>query len=342
MSLERSSITWSAKQVASMIRNGKISFDLLVQRGLVWEKTRKSELIESLILGYLVPPVIAKKFTKVIDEKPVNVYAILDGKQRLTTIEEFISGNFDLCGIKNEIQYEDADGNAKSVDVNGMDFEHLPEELQDKIKDTMFNITYFENITIDEEKELFRRINNGKPLSTKSKLLASCKDINALLDFGQHELFQKMLTDKQKENKDECVMIMKAYSILNNPIEDVVFSGDKFQKFINDAVITEDDMEEMAVLFDSYLNVYDIIDTKSHDISKKLFTETHMISILPVLRDLVQTESDMSIANAVMDFFNDMPQKYADATSNAVASKKNIVARDEALREFLTRDSELR
>lgn len=52
MSLEKSSISWSAKQLKNMIANGKIDFDHIIQRSYVWERKRKSALIESMILGY--------------------------------------------------------------------------------------------------------------------------------------------------------------------------------------------------------------------------------------------------------------------------------------------------
>ena len=42
MSLRKANITWRAEQIASMIKGKKISFDNLIQRSFVWDKTRKS------------------------------------------------------------------------------------------------------------------------------------------------------------------------------------------------------------------------------------------------------------------------------------------------------------
>lgn len=61
MSLRKANITWRAEQIASMIKGKKISFDNLIQRSFVWDKTRKSELIESMIIGYPIPPIYAKR-----------------------------------------------------------------------------------------------------------------------------------------------------------------------------------------------------------------------------------------------------------------------------------------
>lgn len=38
MSLEKSSISWSAKQLKNMIASGKIDFDHIIQRSYVWER----------------------------------------------------------------------------------------------------------------------------------------------------------------------------------------------------------------------------------------------------------------------------------------------------------------
>lgn len=37
MSFENASITWGAKQLAAMVKNERIVFTNLVQRGLVWD-----------------------------------------------------------------------------------------------------------------------------------------------------------------------------------------------------------------------------------------------------------------------------------------------------------------
>lgn len=52
MSLRKANITWNCNQLTKMIKGAKISFDNVVQRSFVWDKKRKSDLIESLIIGY--------------------------------------------------------------------------------------------------------------------------------------------------------------------------------------------------------------------------------------------------------------------------------------------------
>ena len=87
MSLEKASIVWSAKQLSGMVKNGKINFEHIIQRSYVWERTRKSSLIESMILGYPIPAVFAKRIDDGSGKRGSNTYFIMDGKQRLSTVK---------------------------------------------------------------------------------------------------------------------------------------------------------------------------------------------------------------------------------------------------------------
>ena len=63
------------------------------QRRLRWRAKQKSRLIESLILNIPVPPVF-------LYETELARYEVMDGQQRLSTIQEFIAGEFSLTGME--------------------------------------------------------------------------------------------------------------------------------------------------------------------------------------------------------------------------------------------------
>lgn len=94
--LVKMNITWNAKQMVKMFQAEKISVRNIVQRSLVWEDTRKSELIHSMIEGYPVPPFYARR----TDGK---VYDFLDGKQRLNAISGFLNDEYSLRGISRSL-----------------------------------------------------------------------------------------------------------------------------------------------------------------------------------------------------------------------------------------------
>ena len=342
MSLEKASIVWSAKQLSGMIKNEKIDFNHIIQRSYVWERTRKTGLIESMILGYPIPAVFAKRMDDGTGKRGGNIYYIMDGKQRLSTVKEFLNDEFALTNIS-PVTYFDTDKDEEcEVDISGMKFSELPDGLKDYLNTVTFNVTYFDNLTNEEERELFKRLNAGKPLSTKARMLASARNIEELLDIGSHELFEEMLTEKARASKNQVTLVMKVWTMLNKDVEDISFASKDFNPVIEDAEISDDEKLELAKVFDFIVGVHDeLVDNKEKDVAKKLYTETHMISLIPYMKRSMENINEAMMAEWLVSFFkteNDSEtySKYMEACSNAIARNASIVARHNALGESYT------
>ena len=63
------------------------------QRRLVWDRKKKSLLIESLLMNVPIPPVF-------LFEYDLNRYEVMDGQQRLNTIVDFYQNRFTLTGLE--------------------------------------------------------------------------------------------------------------------------------------------------------------------------------------------------------------------------------------------------
>ena len=335
MSLEKSSISWSAKQLKNMIANGKIDFDHIIQRSYVWERKRKSALIESMILGYPIPPVFAKRVDDGTGKRGGNIYSIMDGKQRLSTVAQYLNDEFALTELP-PVTYMDEGLNTEcETDISGMKYSELPEAIQDQLSSTIFSVTYFDNLTKDEERELFKRLNAGKPLSTKSRLLASCSDIEGLLDVGSHELFDDMLTDKAKDNKNQVTLVMKAWCMMNMPIEEVSFEGKDFNPLFETTSISDVERLKLDKVFgmihDTHLT---LVENKEKAVAKKLYTETHMISLVPFFEKALEVGIEVNtMADWLIDFFGSHNEQYDIAAGNGSAKNSNIVVRNTVLAE---------
>ncbi|MBQ9657218.1 MAG: DUF262 domain-containing protein [Clostridia bacterium] len=348
MSLEKSNIAWSAKQIAAMVKNGKIDFNHIVQRSFVWERSRKSALIESMILGYPVPSIFAKRIDDGTGKRGGNIYYIMDGKQRLSTIKEYLSDEFELTDLPTVKYIDNETGNETEEDISGMTFSELPESLQDILKDVMFSIIYFDNLTKEEERELFKRLNAGKPLSTKSKVLASCRDIEGILDIGEHELFKEMLTEKARMNKNQVSIIVKAWCMLNKPIEDISFEGKSLNPFTENLVISQDERERLDEVFNLILDTHTTLLFHKHNkVAKKLYTETHMISFIPYFAKAIDSDYNSDImAEWIFSFFDSDNGASINSEYNAAAgagSAKPVTiqirnkALDESFKEFFNK-----
>lgn len=337
LKIEGSSITWTCKQIVKMIDKETISFKNVVQRSFVWEKNRMSELIWSIIMGFPIPPVYSERGGTENDK--VKVYDVLDGQQRCTSIYKYISDEFALTDLK-PIPYLDENGNECTIDISGKKFSQLEEELQDIIKDATITVKYFDNLEQHQKAEMFRRLNNGKPLSTKSRTLASAKNIVGLLDIGSHKLFDEMLTEKARANKNHAVIVVKAWTMMTNNVEDVSFSSKDFNPMIEDAEISAEEKQNLANMFDFIVNVHEeLIDNKEKSVAKKLYTETHFVSLIPYIKKAMENGiNEAMVAEWMINFYKtenntDVYSKYNDACSGGVAKNASIVARHEALGE---------
>jgi len=79
---------WTVSTIYDLIGK-QLQLDPAYQRRNVWQVQAKSQFIESLLLGIPIPQIL---LASKAGQK--NAFLVLDGKQRLTTIKEFIDGHF--------------------------------------------------------------------------------------------------------------------------------------------------------------------------------------------------------------------------------------------------------
>ena len=338
MSLEKASIAWSAKQLKGMVMNGKINYDHIVQRSYVWEKARKSALIESMIIGYPIPPVFAKRTDDGSGKRGSSIYSIMDGKQRLSTVKEYLNDEFVLTDLEPITYMDDETGEERKQDISGMKFSELPDALRNHLETITFNVTYFDNLTKEEERELFKRLNAGKPLSTKSRLLASCKDIEGLLDIGSHKLFDEMMTEKSRDNKNQVAIVMKIWCMMYQDVENMSFESKVFNPMLEKTEITEAEKLAMIEVFNLIVDTHGaLIERKKKKVAKKLYTETHMVSLVPYFKKSIEDGVDTEMmVDWLIEFFDakdtaSVSEEYNAACTGGSAKNTNIVARHDAL-----------
>lgn len=327
------SISWNCKQVSNMIKKGKCSFKNIIQRSYVWELARKSDLIHSLIENYPVPPFYARR----VD----GVYDFLDGKQRMNAIAGYINDDYALTVLP-PVSYEPADDDKPiEVDISGKKFSELPEELQDLILSYTLTIYYYDEITDAQVATLFRKLNNGKPLSTKDRNIASCVDIENVASIGEHSLFNSTMTAKGLENRKQIPLIMKIWCMLNQ--SEVSFESKVFNKVMQETVITDEQREELNSVLDELENIYGEIAEVEDDkkkvrtLRKKLSSETHMVSFVPFVKRAIKNNIDTTLLAKFFAYFYGaesgatISDVYNDTVKGGSAKTVNINRRNEEL-----------
>lgn len=294
--MERYNIQWTAKTLANQMRKEKVNFDNAVQRGLVWDVSRKSLLIHSMIYGYAIP---AMYFVK--DES--GVYDSLDGKQRSNAISEFINGEFALSLDTPPVYNEDGE----EENITGMIFENLPEWAQDKIKDYSLTIYYYENMTDEEIREFFRRLNNGKSLTAVELTRVNTPSLEKFQEIAGHEAIRGVTTDSAKKRFVDENIAMQIYNLYTSDQPD--FSTKVFREWAKSVTVKEEDKNAIINGLDAFVCFFSALDK---DADKKMLktikTRTHFVSATYFCTLAVNDGLSQGTINlALLDFFSGSP-----------------------------------
>ncbi|WP_369186093.1 DUF262 domain-containing protein [Streptomyces sp. R08] len=133
---------YSVEILANKMRDGEYVVPTY-QREFTWEHDRKSKFIESLIMGLPIPFVF---FWEMADGR----LEIVDGSQRLRTLEQFLFGDLKLSDLD------------KLSHLSGFTFNDLPESRQRKIRNrSIRGIILNEHADEAARLDMFERINTG-------------------------------------------------------------------------------------------------------------------------------------------------------------------------------------
>ncbi|WP_270816331.1 DUF262 domain-containing protein [Hungatella effluvii] len=320
--IKKANINWTARQLAKMVGNKKITFDNAVQRGYVWDTTRKSLLIHSMIVGYPIPAFYAAKND--------DGYDMLDGQQRSRTITDFLEGKFALTGVP-EVEAENEDGTTEIIDITGLKFDQLRQSIQDEITGYSLTVYYFDGITDDEISELFFRLNNGKPLSAIELTRVKSKSMETIKELGQHALFKSALTEKAMIRYTNEDIVIKSYAVLHEP--EPCLETKVIRPLMERVNFSEKDRQQLNEIYTRILSVYQLVEDKKKT-GKRLLTRTHLISVIPMIwKSINDGLSDKQIAEWISKFFAGTRSASISAIYNENAGSGS--ARKEAVRKRL-------
>lgn len=340
----RSTIPWSVTQIIKMLDKRTILVDDPIQRGFVWELKRKSYLMHSFICGYYVDPIKANQVEVEINGKKSKVYWVLDGKQRIEAMRGFLNDEYALVD-QGVVVLDDG----TEVDLDGKKFSELPEEIQENIKSYMMTVVYFNDLTDAEKAEVFRKINNGKPLSSKERNISYCADLSSITSLGEHEFFKATQTKSFLDKKNQLSLVMKIYEMLNKNVLGISFDSKDFNDTMKSITTTEDQRKEICEVLDKFLDAFKLLDAKADkETIKRIKKEVHLISLIPFVKKAI----DEGISDELLaDFFRDayyanhcVSEEYESACASGTSKNVNIIKRNMALNKawekFFTVDAE--
>jgi hypothetical protein len=146
------------------------------QRRGRWNLEQQSRFIESIIMNVPIPPVF-------LGEDDYGTYVVLDGRQRLTAINEFLRNSYTLKGLE------------VWVELNGLTYN----ELQKRKLDKFFTRRFIPAIVVLKESspqvkyDVFDRLNTGgviaEPMEIRNAVFQG-KFTKALVSFSNNHIFR--------------------------------------------------------------------------------------------------------------------------------------------------------
>ena len=138
--------------VEALKKTGYVNLPPLSQRRILWDTVQQSRLIESFIINIPVPPLV-------FYEQEYKSYEVIDGKQRINTIQAFYQNQLRLSGL--EVYSE----------LNGFTYAELPWKIQAKLDRRSISFIAMiasVELTIEEALKLkqiaFERLNLGRAI----------------------------------------------------------------------------------------------------------------------------------------------------------------------------------
>ena len=299
------------EQLTKLKEKNKLSFDLTIQRkDNIWDTKRKSMLIHSVLVGYPVPSVFAKR--------EENIYHILDGKQRLTSLIDYHEDHYALSKNIAEV-----DG----VDVSGKKFSELPEVLQQKIANYSISVEYVEEINQAQMEELFFRLNNGVPLRKIeiTRAVLGGKELKFVESIATMAFFADRvnLSPSARQRFVDQEMILQILAMIQN--EDTGFSSKEIDDFVTR--LRDVEMREgLKAKLESACYYLGETFTRKTKYLKKLHVPM-LFKLVLDMQDSGQLIPKPAFAEWTDHFFSNLPEDYSIACSSGSAKKENVQKR---------------
>ena len=158
-------------EILQLQKNKLLEVDPEYQRGRVWTQVQKQFFVDSILRGYHIPLIyLHLKKGKVIGDLRVGdrLY-IIDGQQRVRALYEFSEGAFPLLDPK-----EHPGRFPKSlVDAPcawaARDWHQLDDQMHTRFLDTELSVVDIETDDENEVRDLFIRLQGGKPLTPQEQ-----------------------------------------------------------------------------------------------------------------------------------------------------------------------------
>ncbi|KAF1929373.1 uncharacterized protein M421DRAFT_419906 [Didymella exigua CBS 183.55] len=158
----------SLADLMKRLQAGDIDVDPEYQRDVVWTADRMTSLINSLMENFYIPPILLNKKPRPQQDvsAPQEIYVCVDGKQRLSSVLAFIKGMIPCHDHRGEKWWFCEPEGSKRKRV-------ISEQQQKQFFLKEFVAFEYDNLSPEQEEDLFARVQMGMQLNLAEKMRAS-------------------------------------------------------------------------------------------------------------------------------------------------------------------------
>lgn len=349
---ERKSTSLTISEFYDNYTLDKYRFDVAYQRNSgVWSEDKKSFLIDSILKNYPIPAIFLRPCVDTRTGK--TVYDVVDGKQRLETIIDFIENKIALPTYFAEDDFIDEANLEQAGEIAGLTFDEIKQKnngFPDYIKQFwtyMLNIEYL----YEQEEELvasvFDRLNrNGEPLTRqelRNAKYSGSELLNTVNKLANHPFWKEKLSRLKSVRMEDVEFISELFFVV---LEGKILDSSQnvldslYEKY-------RDSSSQIQQAVQEFLEVMSYIDGLQIDFNtlKRLSWTTHLYSLFSLawrLKTIGVPAPEKS--NAIISFYSEYfskntqyegcLKKYKEAASSRTRSESQRGKRLEALLEF--------
>lgn len=192
-----------------LLEKNQINIDTSYQREVVWSDDKFENFINSCFHKIIPNPVILNKS---IGENKKIIYNCIDGKHRLTSLLKYVDNKISFKHNGMKYFYSKTPTNQHSIDETV-----LSEVERKNFNNILIPVVIYDNIEEEDEKDIFNRIQLGKPLATGELVLSNFNNARVKLEFIKYcdtlkPQLSKYISIKRKTHYEFIIFLMKTIS----------------------------------------------------------------------------------------------------------------------------------
>lgn len=298
----------------------------------IWSLEDKRQLIDTILKDLDIP----KFYLRQVDEKK---YEIVDGQQRISTIWDFKDNKFAL------------EGSISGNILDGIKYKELSSDLIEQFDNFQLTCVFLINYNDEKTRELFSKLQRGKPLNPAEKLNAfPGKIVPTMRNIGRHDFFEKVTFPLHRYKTYHLIaklMLLEYYGITDLSPQNIYDFFKKNENLNSDSKIAINIKKVLNFLNISFSDKTPEINNDSWFISLYLLTSN-------LLDNYNMKGRNEDLKKFYINFWKSVEQarntgegskhlfKYVEANRAGTTSKKNINIRNEIIQtRFIKKYSDL-